>query len=42
MVGVSGRNLGRVRGRWNEEEVSAAVSVTAGALTDRGQPLSKS
>ena len=42
MVGVWGRNLGRVRGRWNEEEVSAAVSVTAGALTDRGQSLSKS
>jgi len=41
VVGVWGRNLGRVRGRWSEEEVLAAVSVTAGGLTKRSQPLSK-
>ena len=41
MVGVWGRNLGRVRGRWSEEEVLAAVSVTAGGLTKREEKTEK-
>ena len=41
MVGVWERNLGRVGGRWSEEAVLAAISVTAGGLTKRSQPLSK-
>lgn len=41
MVGVWERNLGRVGGRWSEEAVLAAISVTAGGLNKEKSALTK-